>query len=310
MRHAVALLFDNDDPEATLGFKNLQAADETSTGGRIRIGLEKLWQRIEPYADKEFIREFGRHVEERFWEMYLGVRLLDGRKALRKRKRLPKSERDEGPDYCIQKGRRRIWIEVIAPSPGDEDNTDKVPDLFASGAQENPRRQIELRIASALKTKADKFVRYREKGLIDENDSCIVAISASQFALEAAGGGLPHAVTTVYPFGEEVISIDPETSEFAELGHKYSGEIKRAEKEGEKPKVVPRTAFQNEYFAGIDGLIWSRRSAGNFLGNTDDLVFVHNQLAKRPLPKRWLDWAEEYFPVDGGKKLRRRKRPA
>ena len=43
-------------------------------------------------------------------------------------------------------------------------------------------------------------------------------------------------------------------------------------------------AFQNRILSGIDGLIWSRRSTGNFLGNTDDLVFVHNQLAKRPLP--------------------------
>jgi hypothetical protein len=276
---------------------------------QIRQGLEKLWQRYEPYADKNFVSEFGRHPEERFWEMYLGGRLLDGRKALRKRKQLSKAGRDEGPDFCIQKGRRRIWIEVIAPSPGNEENLDKVPHLFASGAQEDARRQIELRIASALKAKADKFARYKEKGRIDDKDSCIIAISASQFALEAAGDGLPHPVTTVYPFGEEVITIDPETSEFASLGHKYSGEIERIKKDGKKPEAIPRTAFQNGYFAGIDGLIWSRRSTGNFLGNTDDLVFVHNQLAKRPLPKSWLDWTEEYFPVDEGKKLRRRKRP-
>jgi hypothetical protein len=43
------------------------------------------------------------------------------------------------------------------------------------------------------------------------------------------------------------------------------------------------------------------------LGNTDDLVYVHNQLGKHPLPKRWLNWAEEYFPFDGGNKLRRIK---
>lgn len=242
--------------------------------------------------------------------MYLGIRLLNGRKAVRKKKQLSKDVRDEGPDFCIQKGRRRVWIEVTAPSPGHEENLDQVPDLFASGAQEDPRRQIELRIASALKSKTDKFARYREKGLIGEKDSCIIAVSASQFALETAGSGLPHAVTTVYPFGEEFITIDPETSEFVSFGHKYSGEIERKRKEGEDHKAIPRTAFQNEYFAKIDGLIWSRRSTGNFLGNTDDLVFVHNQLSKRPLPKRWLDWSEEYFPIDDGKKLRRRRRPA
>jgi hypothetical protein len=300
----VTLLFDNDDPNASQGLKNLKNAPAGSTGAQIREGLEKLWSRFEPYADKEFIKEFGRHLEERFWEMYLGVCLLDGRKALRKRSQLPKKERDKGPDFCIQKGRRKIWVEVIAPNPGDENNLDKVPDLFASGADSDARRKIELRIASALKTKADRFAHYREEDIVGPNDSCVVAIAASQFALEAdaeSDAGLPLPVTTVFPFGEGVVTIDPETAEFASLSHKYSGEIKRTKKQD----TIPRTAFQNDYFAGIDGLIWSRRSTGNFLGNTDDLVFVHNQLAKRPLPKRWLNWSEEYFPVDGGKKLRR-----
>jgi hypothetical protein len=46
---------------------------------------------------------------------------------------------------------------------------------------------------------------------------------------------------------------------------------------------VPRTAFQNEYFSGIDGLIWSQRSTGNFLGNTDEVVYVQ-PLSSRPPP--------------------------
>jgi hypothetical protein len=59
---------------------------------------------------------------------------------------------------------------VIAPNPGDENNLDKVPDLFASGADKEARRKIELRIGSALKTKTDKFARYREEGIIGPND--------------------------------------------------------------------------------------------------------------------------------------------
>ena len=39
---SMALLFDNDEPEASQGFKNLQAAAADSTGGQIRQGLEKL----------------------------------------------------------------------------------------------------------------------------------------------------------------------------------------------------------------------------------------------------------------------------
>lgn len=307
----MALLFDNDDPDASQGFKNLKAAREDTAPGQIWLGLEELWRRFEPYADKKFVKEFGRHVEEQFWEMYLGVHLLHDKKAIKKKSELPKALRDEGPDFCIRKGRRNIWVEAIAPSPGDEDNPDRVPDLFASGAEKDSRRKIELRIGSSLKTKTDKFSNYREKGIIGEKDSCIVAIAASQFALEAdveSGAGLPLPVTTVYPFGDEVVQFDPQTAEFTSISHKYSAEIERIQKNEQRQNPVPRTAFQNDYFAGIDGLIWSHRSTGNFLGNSNDLVFVQNQLSKRPLPRRWLDWSEEYWPVDGGKKLRRWKR--
>jgi hypothetical protein len=42
----MALLFDNDDPEASEGFKNFKAARADSEGGKIRQGLEILWRRF------------------------------------------------------------------------------------------------------------------------------------------------------------------------------------------------------------------------------------------------------------------------
>ena len=82
----MALLFDNDDPDASQGFKNLKAAAADSDGGKIRIGIEKLCGAASNRTlIKQFIREFGRHVEERFWRCPLGVRVLEGCKALRKK---------------------------------------------------------------------------------------------------------------------------------------------------------------------------------------------------------------------------------
>jgi hypothetical protein len=89
------------------------------------------------------------------------------------------------------------------------------------------------------------------------------------------------------------------------LGHRYSEQIMRAK---EKSDPILRTAFQDERFADISGLIWSRRSTGSFLGQADDLVYVHNQLARKPIPRKWMRWAEEFYPIDEGKKLRGKKR--
>jgi hypothetical protein len=176
-------------------------------------GLEELWAIYEPFADSNFRGEFAKQPDTRFWEMYLATRLLAGRRKLIPRAELRTAQRDKGPDVCITKSRRKIWVEAIAPSPGDDKNLDRVPDLFLGGddVQDMPRRQIELRITGALSTKLKAFQKYKEEGIVGENDSCIVAVSASQFALEAAGEGLPHAVRAVYPFGEEFVELNRRT---------------------------------------------------------------------------------------------------
>jgi hypothetical protein len=297
-------LFELDLPDVQVGYRNLRRA-EFPQEQAINKGLEELWRRYEPYADTNFCPEFARHPDKRFWEMYLAIRFLGARRKMRKREELTREQRDTGPDICISKGARRIWIEGIATGVGNADNLDQVPDLFAAGTDEiqnAPRRQIELRITAALRRKAEKFKRYRELEIIGEKDSCIVAISGGQFALEAAGAGLPHAVTAVYPFGEEFAVLKHRTAEFAHFGHKYSEMIQSA--------VGPesRTAFQHQEFTGIAGLIWSLRSIGNFLGRTDDFVFVHNQMAERPIPRGWIKWDAEYFTIESGRKLRKKAR--
>jgi hypothetical protein len=300
-------LFDVNVPDASQGYRNIRDAESGSDGARIREGLNALWPNYGPYADSHFREEFAKQPDSRFWEMYLTVRFLDARKKLRSRAGLAGADRDTGPDICIRKCSRNIWIEAIAPAQGDgKKNLDRVPDLFPASSDEFkdlPRREVELRITSALLEKADKFQEYREKGIIGENDSCIVAISAGQFALQAVDVGMPHAVRAVYPFGDEHFGIDPKTHKIVDRWFDHSSKIERTEK-----KPVLRGAFQHEYFSGVSGLIWSHRSIGNFLGQPDDFVFVHNQTAQKPLPRKWIKWLEEYFLINEGRQLKIKKR--
>lgn len=179
-------LFDLDNPDGHIGYKNLRRAEfpqEQAT----KHGLETLWEKYEPYADTNLCAEFSRNPDERFWEMYLAMRFLNTRKRMRRREELSRDQRDEGPDVCIRKCSRHIWIEGIATGVGAPDNLDQVVDLFAANAdvvQDAPRRQIELRITSALRRKAKKFEGYRKKGIIGEKDSCIVAICGGSSPLK------------------------------------------------------------------------------------------------------------------------------
>lgn len=301
-------LFDIDDPNAALGYRNIRAG-ASEDEAEIKAGLEALWVKYEPYADTNFLKAFSEKPEDRFWEMYLAVVLLKARKNLRKRAKLTKASRNKGPDICTPKRRRKIWVEAIAPDPGDDvKNLDKVPDLFpasADGNREAPRREIELRITSSLFKKMEYFQSLKEEGVVGETDSCVIAITAGKFALQAAGFRLPYPVTAVYPFGAEHNIVDPKALAIVDRKYDFSPDIKRTDK-----AAIPRTAFQNELFAGISGLIWSRRSIGNFLGQPDDFIYVHNQAAARPIEREWLNWAEEYVPVEGGKQLRQLKRRA
>jgi hypothetical protein len=149
------------------------------------------------------------------------------------------------------------------------------------------------------------FETLKEEGIVGESDSCVIAITAGKFALQAGDFKLPYPVTAVYPFGTEHNIVDPKALAVVDRYYDFSPDIKRAGKD-----AIPRSAFQNGLFAGISGLIWSRRSIGNFLGQPDDFIYVHNQAAARPIEREWMNWAEEYQPVAGGKQLRCLKRRA
>lgn len=292
-------LFDIDSPDVHTGYINLRIA-EFPVEREIKAGLEALWARYEPYADANFCQEFSRQPDNRFWEMYLTVRLLDAGKKIRSRAELSPAARDVGPDVCIQKGTRRIWIEAVSPEQGHANNPDRVADWPAEEARIDvgeQRRQVELRITTALSSKIEKFQGYRDDGIVDERDSCIVAISAGQFALQAVHGGLPPPVTSVYPFGQEQVHFDPDASTFNSV-FDFAPLIRRV-----AGQAVDRTAFQDPENALISGLIWSQRSIGNFLAQPDDFVFVQNQVGARPICRRWLKWSQAYFVVNSGRQL-------
>jgi hypothetical protein len=302
-------LFDLDVPGATVGWRNIKAA-QSHPEAWMKAELEKLWQSHEPFADGPFRSEFARQPEPRFWEMYLTTHLLRASRRLVPRTEIARCKNgDKGPDIGVRKGNRVIWIEAIAPAKGDNE-LDKVPQFLSTGTRERilhaaPRRQVELRITSALSKKAEVFRRYRDEGIIGDKDSCIVAITAAQFALQAATGGLPYAVTAVYPFGEEQITIDRETAKFVKSEFTISEFIERKAKP-EEP--IRRTAFQSEELMGISGIIWSRSSIGNFFTTHHDLTYVHNRRAVRPIPRRWTRWGEEYYPLAGTNTLKVRRR--
>ena len=281
-------LFDIDGVDLDLGFQNIKVA-QFPIEQRLRAMLQEMWERYEPYADPDFRQGFARDVDGRFWEMYLGYTLLEAGRTL-----LPVAERKrEGgqPDLCVLDHGRRIWIEAITPdegAPGPDQIIRPIPINEGGGLFAVPIRQAQLRTSGAFWTKAQKIGRYLEQGVIAPEDTRIIAISASRFGVYVAEQPLPLIMTTLFPIGDAYITIDRGTGNVLEEGFHPAPLIQR------ERNPIPRTAFLDERFADISGVIWSRISLGNLSRQVRPITYVHNPLAQIPLPTNWGVWDREF----------------
>ena len=287
-------LFDVDGANLDGGFENLKSA-ELPIEQQLRAMLQEMWSRYEPYADSDFRHGFARDVDGRFWEMYLGCSLLEAGRTL-----LPVAERqrDGGqPDLCVLEDGRRIWIEAITPdegAPGPDQIVRPIPINEGGGLVAAPIRQAQLRTSGAFWTKAQKIGRYIEQGVIAPEDPRIIAISASRFGVFVAEQPLPLVMTTLFPIGDAYVTINRMTGDVLEEGFHAAPFIQR------ERNPIPRTAFLDERFADISGVIWSRIGIGNLSRQVRPITYVHNPLAQTPLPLNWGVWAREFVTTRRG----------
>ena len=287
-------LFDIGGTNLDLGFENLKAA-VSPMEQQLRATLQEMWKYYEPYADRDFRHGLARDFDGRFWEMYLGYTLLKAGRTL-----LPFAERHrEGgqPDLCVLDDGRRIWIEAITPregEPGPDRMVRPVPVNEGGGFVAAPIRQAQLRTSHAFWTKAQRIGYYMEQGVIAPEDIRIIAISASRFGVYISEQPLPLIMTTLFPIGDAYITIDRETGGVLAEGFHAAPFIARDR------GPIPRTAFLDEHFAHISGVIWSRISIGNFSRRVRPISYVHNPLAQTPLPINWGVWDREFVTTQHG----------
>ncbi len=284
----VADLFSVSGPDLDRGYINIQAG-AAAVERELQAILREMWAVYEPFADPNFVAEFAREPDARFWEMYLACELLEAGKTL-----LPTVERSRQggqPDVCVLDGDRRIWIEAIAPDVGEEGPDQvrgPVPINEGGGLAPAPTRQVQLRTTSALWTKTQKIERYMRDGVIGANEVALVAIGAGRFGLYASEQPLPSVLSSVFPIGPEVVTVDLAREEIVEQSFEPSFRIERA------GGSIPRTAFLDERFRAVSGIVWSRASIGNMRRAERPLTLVHNPVAAAAMPEHWGVWDREF----------------
>lgn len=277
-----------------VGYANLCAA-KYDAEKVIKDEINTLWASYEPFADPDFRHGFARDPDARFWEMYVGCRLLEAGKTL-----LPTVARlKEGgqPDICVIENGRKIWIEAIAADPGapgpDQVATPK-PTNEGGGFGPALKRQAQLRMTSAFWTKSQVVEGYLKNGVIAPEDVRLIAIGAGRFGAYVSECPIPLIISSVFPIGDEYVTIDRETMAVVEQGFHPSLKILR------KGPAVDRTAFLDEQFAHISGIVWSRISIGNMSRTVRPLSFVHNPIASVKMQNAWGIWDKEFVTKPNG----------
>jgi hypothetical protein len=253
-------------------------------GGDLKEKIELLWREFESFAPKHFLQNAQIDFYQRWWEMYLTVGLLhlfsdSGFKVVT-------SKRDKGPDVKITNADGKcIWIEAVAPGPGNRDNPNSVPELPEPGLDEAividlPENECLLRLAQALTSKNDGIKQYLEKEIIDQEDPCVIALSSCR--LNQFGSQLdspcPAPLKILAGCGNMVLNKNepPYLSKRQPIG-----KISRKT----APVTIPVRLFEDPTFDSISAVLYSSPDPLNAPSDPESTFQKYlNSRAKVPLP--------------------------
>ncbi len=247
--------------------------------------VEDLWKDYKPYADRHFLIEAKNNFQERFWEMYVCVAFL-------RRGFLVTKVGEDGPEFFVEIGGKKVWIEAVAPGPGIGQNQIAEPPM--GDVSDVPSEKIILRYTSALSYKLKKYLEYRRKEIVGENDCYVIAINSKKIPYASLGFTLPYHVHAFLPFGNLTVSISRETRD-RETFFQYRGFLRN--NGGVKVSTKP---FLEPAYAGISAVIHSGVDCANGPSELGaDFDILHNPLAKNALLIDDLKWCRHRFYNNG-----------
>jgi hypothetical protein len=246
--------------------------------------IENLWQDYESYADSHFLDDAKCQFHQRTWEMYVGCLLIQYGYTLHKLS-------DEGPEFWIEVNGNKVWVEAVAPGPGDPDKPDSVPPPPSGEAEPVPEEKIILRFTSALYDKLKKYREGLDKRIINTTDSYIVALNGHKASQMRVDPDLPWLVKALLGFGPMAVMVGQETGDIGNPFYQPREKIVKA-----KGSPVPTRAFLSEEYAGISAVFYSSTDIVNVpeeIGS--EIIVLHNPLATNAVPRGTFTFGTEYW---------------
>lgn len=246
-----------------------------------------LWKKFAPYADQDFTQQFALHPHRRFWEMYIGVALLERGFDLQPRKSL------DGPDLHLILDDKDVWIEATAPGEGVGE--DSVPTLDEhSGFVPVPDDKVILRFTNSVSEKKQRLDHYIGTGIVGLNDAYVIAINGARIEMSLLDGPMPVIVKAVYPIGEHQVIIDTNKMEVIEERYATRRAILKA-----SGSPVSTQSFIDPSYSGVSGVLYARKPIAIHSGDARaDFLYIHNHGADNRMEIGWLGAGRECWVED------------
>jgi hypothetical protein len=252
----------------------------------LRERIIDLFQFLDGLEDPHFGHELDRDPHARLWEMMLAKILhIAGHEV---------TSAPRGPDFVVERGAARIFVEAICPGPGDEGRPNSVPPMVygAPIAQDVPVDSIVLRIRGALEEKRRKYADYLAQGVISEVDGCIIAVNPSKLLSQASGLWPPAIMRATHGLGNPYVIFGQ--GEGA-VGEGIEARVSIPKVNGPAIDTTFLLSDANDF---ISAVLYSDCS---FFSLDFDLwgksMFVHNPKARVPLPLGFLKSVREVWTV-------------
>jgi hypothetical protein len=256
-------------------------------GNESRAFCEALWVHYRALADPHFREDARNHFLQRFWEMYLAVTLLE--RGLR-------VERygDEGPEFFVLVGGRRLWIEAVAPGSGE--GPDRVPEIVYGGNfVEIPVEKILLRFTNALTEKRNRYLAALSKGIIAPEDMYLLALNSRGIPYAPYESSMPYFLQAFLPIGPLTAEFDVKTGEMTDSFYGYRPVVRKLK----GAEVSTRTFLDPEEGSFCSAIVHSAVDCANHpitLG--DDFSILHNSGAVNPVDSSVFFWCKQFFVRD------------
>jgi type I restriction enzyme S subunit len=222
--------------------------------------------------------------------MYLACTFLEHSLPLRRK------EEKSGPDILIDDTAQRIWVEAIAPTSGADQNPDRVPDFKYGIVTQVPDEQVILRYRSAISEKFDsKYQEYLANGTVSSSDRYVVAINSCKIEAAMVDSVPPRILKAVFPVGYPKVTVNKQTLQIIDSGFQFRPTIQR--KSGAQ---ISTDLFLNRTYENLSGILFSRASVNRPIKRLgEDFIFIHNPLARNPVPPGFFKFGREYTAQEG-----------